>query len=263
MAKKLNFSKSELQRLSTKAGLRALLGSESPNFSETLAYLNYRSELRQFQVQLIHLQNWVVDQGERVLILFEGAEFAGKGSAIRSFMDHLNPRSTRLVALPKPSEAEEGQWYFQRYIMQLPKPGEIVFFDRSWYNRALVEPVNDFCTNKQYQQFMHDVIHFENMIVSDGIRLIKIYLSISKKEQAERIELVRANPLRRWELSKVDENAQWLWNKHKAYEKKMLKLTGTEISPWIVIDGNDKFAAQFACMEHVLKTIPYKMQAKE
>ncbi|NND34728.1 MAG: polyphosphate kinase 2, partial [Saprospiraceae bacterium] len=229
---------------------------------DTLEYINFREEIRRLQIELIHLQNWVVDQEERVLILFEGAEFAGKGTAIRAFMDHLNPRSTRLVALPKPKPSEEGQWYFQRYVMQLPKPGEMVFFDRSWYNRALVEPVNDFCTRKQYQQFMHDVLHFENMICNDGIRLIKIYLSISKTEQAHRIELVRANPLRRWELSNVDLNAQGLWDRHKVYEKKMLKLTNTNASPWVVVDGNDKFRAQLLCLEKVLKIIPYKRQKK-
>jgi len=253
----MSYTKSELQLLSSKVGLKQLLSSAVPNPQEALAFLKYRQSLKEKQTELIHLQNWVIENNKRVLILFEGGEFAGKGSAIRAFMDHLNPRSARLVALPKPTEADLGEWYFQRYIARLPHPGELVFFDRSWYNRALVEPVNGFCTKTQYDQFMHDVMHFESMLLNSGIILIKIYLRISKKEQADRIELVRKNPLRRWELTKVDEHAQSLWAKHKRYEKNLFKVTDTEQSPWVIIDGNDKYQAHLECMSRVLSVVPY------
>ncbi|NND07261.1 MAG: polyphosphate kinase 2 [Saprospiraceae bacterium] len=254
----MKYTKSELKMLSSKSGVKQLLSSSTPDTEEVLTFLKYRKELRIKQVELIHLQNWVVENNERVLILFEGGEFAGKGSAIRAFMDHLNPRSSRLVALPKPSEDDLVEWYFQRYVVRLPHPGELVFFDRSWYNRGLVEPVNGFCTKKQYQQFMHDVIHFENMLIDSGIILIKIYLQITKQEQADRIELVRKNPLRRWELTSVDENAQSLWNKYNRYEKNLFKLTSTKKSPWIVVDGNDKYQAHLDCMSEVLSVVPYQ-----
>ncbi len=191
----------------------------------------------------------------RLAVIFEGGEFAGKGAAIRSFMEHLNPRAARVVALPKPTEAEAGQWYFQRYVEQLPKPGEIVFYDRSWYNRALVEPVNGFCTKDEYKRFMKDVIHFEALIHNDGIVLVKFYLSITKTEQARRIQRVRNNPLRRWELSQVDEDAQRLWDKYQQYEKNMLEKTDTKDVPWTVVDSNDQRAANLACIRAVLAEV--------
>jgi polyphosphate kinase 2 (PPK2 family) len=178
MKDSMKLTKSDLQKLSSTRGLIYLLKNGSPDVQSAINRLRYNTELRSLQVDLIKLQNRIVDKGERLLVIFEGGEFAGKGSAIKAFVDFLNPRSARTVALPKPTKAEEGQWYFQRYVMQLPKPGEMVFFDRSWYNRAVVEPVNGFCTNNEYQRFMSEVNHFENMLSNDGISIIKIFLQI-------------------------------------------------------------------------------------
>jgi polyphosphate kinase 2 len=255
---KMKYSQTDLNRLSSKQGLSTLLSEDPPNIAGSLARLKYEESLQKLQVQLIHLQNWVLENDERILILFEGGEFAGKGSTIKAFMEHLNPRSNRLVALPKPSLLEEGQWYFQRYIIQLPKPGEIVLFDRSWYNRAVVEPVNGFCTKKQYQQFMNEVNYFEKMLYNDGIIIIKIYLEISKEEQAKRIEMVRENPLRRWELTPVDENAQALWNKYQSYTQKMFAKTHSRNLPWKLINSDDKYSARLIAIKHVLSRVPYR-----
>ncbi|MDH3649158.1 MAG: polyphosphate kinase 2 [Saprospiraceae bacterium] len=253
----MNYSKSDLQLLSGPRGLIHLLSDDPPDFQKALRSLRYVSKLRKLQVELIKMQNWIVENNERLLVIFEGGEFAGKGDAIRAFTEHLNPRTQRSVALPKPTPIEAGQWYFQRYVMQLPQPGEIVLFDRSWYNRALVEPVNDFCNKKDYDQFMSEVNHFESMIRNDGIILIKLYFSVSKEVQAERIERVRQNPLRRWELTKVDEDAQKLWNKYKRYEKAMFKHTDTKEVPWLIIDGNNPFKAHINAIQQVLDVVPY------
>ncbi len=254
----MDYTKEELKLINSRRGLLYLLSGSKPRVNDVLEKLKYDRDLRALQTQLIRVQQWVVDTDQKVLIIFEGAEFAGKGAAITTFAEHLNPRVTRIVALPKPNAVEEGQWYFQRYVMQLPRPGEITLFDRSWYNRALVEPVNDFCTEKEYHQFMNEVNHFERMICNDGILLLKNYLSISKKVQARRIEMIRKNPLRRWELSKVDENAQKLWSKYKEYEERMLSSTDSTIAPWKIIDANDQRAANIAVMQHALDSLPFK-----
>ena len=252
------FSKSDLTKLSSSRGLTYLLSMQIPDPAAVLKRMKYDSNLKKLQIELVKLQNWVVDHSERVMIIFEGGEFAGKGMAIKAFTEHLNPRSARVVALPKPNEIEAGQWYFQRYINQLPKPGEIVFFDRSWYNRAMVEPVNGFCTQKEYDQFMSEVNHFERMIHNDGIIIIKLFMSITKDIQARRIQMVKKNPLRRWELTKVDLNAQKLWDKYQSYEQAILKQTSTKKVPWKVIDGNDPEEAHLAAIKYVLTQIAYR-----
>ncbi len=249
------YTEADLQMLSSIRGLTYLMRSETIKAPKTLRKLRYSEALRKLQVKLIKLQNRIVDSDERVLILFEGGEFAGKGSAIRAFMDHLNPRSIRLVALPKPTLTEQKQWYFRRYIQLFPMPGEMVFFDRSWYNRAIVEPVNGFCTKKEYKNFMDVVNLFEQIMVNDGIKMIKIYLSVSKSEQFKRIEKVKKNPLRRWELTKVDLEAQKLWSSYEKYSREMLNKTNTEIAPWKIIDGNDKYTARLEAIRYVLKRL--------
>lgn len=254
----MTFSKSDLRKLSSNRGLNYLLSSDPPNPVAVLDRLKYDSQLKVLQIELVKLQNWVVDNNERILIIFEGGEFAGKGLTIKAFTEHMNPRSARVVALPKPNDIEAGQWYFQRYINRLPRPGEIVFFDRSWYNRAMVEPVNGFCTAKEYDQFMSEVNHFERMIHNDGIIIIKLFMSITKEVQASRIKMVQKNPLRRWELTKVDLHAQKLWDKYKTYEQAIFKQTNTKKVPWKVIDGNDPQAAHLAAIKYVLSKIPYK-----
>ena len=235
-----------------------MLSTNNSDFEMALRKVDYLSKLRELQIELIKLQNWVVEKNKRILIIFEGGEFSGKGSTINAMMQTLNPRSARLVALPKPTKIEKGQWYFQRYIMQLPKPGEMTFFDRSWYNRAVVEPVNGFCTKKQYKQFMNVVNHFESMIYNDGIIIRKIFLSIKKSEQKKRIAGIKNNLLRRWELSKVDLNAQTNWEKYKTYQQEMFKKTDTEAVPWKIVDSNDTYKSHIESIKYILSSIPRK-----
>jgi polyphosphate kinase 2 len=207
---------------------------------------------------LVKLQTWVIDENKKVVVLFQGRDAAGKGGAIRRITAHINPRHYRIVALPRPSEEERGQWYFQRYISRLPKPGEIVFFDRSWYNRAIVEPVNGFCTQEEYDIFMGQVNNFEKMLIESNTYLIKFYFSISKDEQARRFSDIKNSPLKRWKLTPVDERAQELWDKYTGYKERMFAETDTPFAPWKVIEANRKTEARIEAAEHILKTIPYE-----
>jgi polyphosphate kinase 2 len=206
---------------------------------------------------LVKLQRWVVEQNKRVAIIFEGRDAAGKGGNIRRFMEHLKPRSSRLVALNKPTEVEKGQWYFQRYIKELPNPGEIVFFDRSWYNRAVVEPVMGFCTQKQYKEFLVQVPEFEHMMYEDGVIIIKFWLSISKDEQLTRFEERKENPLKRWKFSPVDKQGQTLWDKYTHYKSEMFSKTHTSYSPWMMIKTNDKQVARLEAIRQVISQFDY------
>jgi len=231
---------------------------ENASISKTLRNVNFEDRLKKLQVELIHLQQWVVENNQKVVVLFEGRDAAGKGGAIRRITEHLNPREFRVVALPKPTEEEKGQWYFQRYINQLPQEGKMVFFDRSWYNRAVVEPVNGFCTQEEYDVFMNQVNEFERMIIESGIQLIKFYFSISKVEQAKRFREIKASPLKKWKFSTVDQKAQSLWNEYSKYKTLMFEKTNTQIAPWIIIKANRKTQARVESINHILKTIPYK-----
>ena len=186
------------------------------------------------------MQNWVINEGKKVVILFEGRDSAGKGGAIRRITAHINPRHYKIVALPKPTVEEEGQWYFQRYVNKLPKPGEIVFFDRSWYNRAGVEPVMDFCTQEEYEIFMRQVNNFEQMIIESNTYLIKFYFSISKEEQSRRFKEIKSSPLKKWKMTSVDEKAQELWDKYTKYKKRMFAKTNTKLCPWVIIKADKK-----------------------
>lgn len=252
------FSKSELKLLSSSKGLEYLLISDKPDFKEVLEQILYEQKLEQLQAELIKAQNWAIEQEERIIIIFEGREFAGKGDAIRACVDHLNPRSMKLVALQKPTPKQRGQWYFKRYVEQLPERGEMAFFDRSWYNRAVVEPVNGFCNPEEYERFMSEVNHFESMLIGDGIRLIKFYLSINQEEQRQRIEHVREDPLRRWELTPVDLRALDLWEEYTHYKNEMFRRTDGERNPWIRIKANDKRRAHLEIIGHILKRLPYQ-----
>lgn len=251
------FTEEEIIKLNSKKGLMAVLSKEPFNPERALRYVRYQERLEELQVELIRMQTWAINNNERIIILFEGRDAAGKGGAIRRITERINPRHMRIVALPKPSEEQQTQWYFQRYVEQLPKAGEIVLFDRSWYNRAVVEPVNGFCTDDEYRVFMKQVNGFEKMIMQSGIRLVKIYMSISKKEQAKRFEDIRNSPLKQWKMTSVDEQAQVLWDDYTSYKKKMFKKTNTELSPWKIIKANRKTEARIACLEHVLNSVPY------
>lgn len=251
------FTEEEIIKLNSKKGLMAVLSKEPFNPERALRYVRYEERLQELQVELIRMQTWAINNNERIIILFEGRDAAGKGGAIRRITERINPRHMRIVALPKPSEEQQTQWYFQRYVEQLPKAGEIVLFDRSWYNRAVVEPVNGFCSDEEYRVFMKQVNGFEKMILQSGIRLVKIYMSISKKEQAKRFDDIRNSPLKQWKMTPVDEQAQVLWDDYTFYKKKMFKKTNTELSPWKIIKANRKTEARIACLEHVLNSVPY------
>ncbi len=219
--------------------------------------LFYEEELKKLQIELVKLQQWVKKNNKRIAIIFEGRDAAGKGGNIRRFTEHLNPRSTRLVALTKPTDVERGQWYFRRYIRKLPNPGQMVFFDRSWYNRAVVEPVMGFCTETQYQNFMLQVPEFEHMLYEDGTTLIKLWFSISKDEQLRRFNARLKTPLKRWKFSPVDKEGQRLWDQYTHYKEQMFSKTHTSYSPWIIVRANDKKVARLECIRYVLSLFDY------
>ena len=247
----------ELSLLNSKIGLRTLFSGKKINLEKALETIGYEQRLSELQVELIKLQTWVIKNRKKVVILFEGRDAAGKGGAIRRITQHINPRHFKSVALDIPTQDEQNQWFFQRYVNHLPKPGEIVFFDRSWYNRAVVEPVNNFCTQHEYKVFMSSVNHFENMIIQSDTYLVKLYFSISKAEQADRFAEIEKSPLKHWKITPVDRKAQELWDEYTVYKKKMFEVTDTDIAPWKVIMANRKPHARLEAMEHILSNIPY------
>ncbi|GAB1309003.1 hypothetical protein KH5_16860 [Urechidicola sp. KH5] len=254
---KRELSEDQVERLNSKKGLVSLFSREQVNIGRTLRYLEYEKKLKKLQVELIRLQTWAIQNNERIIILFEGRDAAGKGGAIRRATERINPRHFRIVALPKPTQEERTQWYFQRYVSQFPKEGEIVFFDRSWYNRAVVEPVNGFCTQKEHEIFMSQVNDFERMIMESGTRLVKIYMSISKREQAKRFREIKANPLKQWKMTAVDERAQELWDDYTFYKDKMFENAENGGHKFKIIRANRKTSARINVIQHILKSIPY------
>ena len=259
---KRNLSEKEVRKLNSKQALVALLSKEPLNVERGLRYVNYQRKLKKLQVELIRLQTWAINNNERIIVVFEGRDAAGKGGAIRRITERINPRHMRIVALPKPSKDEKSQWYFQRYVEQFPKAGEIVLFDRSWYNRAVIEPVNNFCTSEEHKIFMNQVNDFERMILESGIHLVKIYMSISKKEQAKRFADIKSDPLKQWKMTKLDEKAQDLWDQYTEYKKAMFEKTDTELSPWKIIRANRKTEARVNVINHILQRIPYDKTLK-
>ena len=233
------------------------------NSSKILESLSYEKQLRNLQIELVKLQQWILNQNKRVAIIFEGRDAAGKGGNIRRFIEHMNPRSSRLVALNKPTNVERGQWYFQRYIKELPNPGEIVFFDRSWYNRAVVEPVMGFCNKQEYKEFLVQVPEFEHMLYEDGLVVIKFWLSITKDEQLKRFGSREDNPLKRWKFSPVDKKGQELWGDYTHYKNEMFSKTHTTYCPWIIIKTNNKKVARLEAMRHVLSRFDYDGKSDE
>ncbi|NNK87071.1 MAG: polyphosphate kinase 2 [Flavobacteriaceae bacterium] len=224
---------------------------------EILYSVQYEKELLGLQAELVDLQQWVANTKKRVCVIFEGRDAAGKGGSIRRFAQHLNPRSMRVVALNKPTEVEKGQWYFRRYIKELPNPGEIVFFDRSWYNRAVVEPVMGFCSKEQYDKFMVQVPEFEHMLYEDGVVIIKFWFSISKDEQERRFLSRLQNPLKRWKFSPVDKQGQKKWDDYTYYKEQMFGKTHTIFSPWIIVKTNNKKQARLESIRYVLSKFDY------
>ncbi len=218
---------------------------------------HYRSQLRALQIELLKVQYWAKAQGERIVVLFEGRDAAGKGGMIKRFMQHLNPRGARVVALAKPSDVERTQWYFQRYIQHLPTAGELVLFDRSWYNRAGVEHVMGFCTQTEYDRFMLQVPELERMLINSGIRLIKYWLEISQEVQKKRFEARRTDPLKHWKLSPIDIAAMDKWDEYTHAKEAMLAQTHRPFSPWNIVRSDDKKRARLNCMRHFLSQLPY------
>ncbi len=217
----------------------------------------YESHKRELQVELLKVQKWVKDTGQKVVILFEGRDAAGKGGTIKRFMEHLNPRGCRVVALEKPTETEKGQWYFQRYIKHLPTEGEIVLFDRSWYNRAGVERVMDFCEPNDYLEFMRQTPDLERMLVRSGIRLFKFWFSVTPEEQQARFQKRETDPLKQWKLSPIDKQAMQKWDDYTEAKEAMFFYTDTADAPWMVVKSNDKKRARLNCMHHFLASLPY------
>jgi len=253
----------DLKKLKSIKRLAKLIRRKNQTVELILNRLEYEDKLDNLQVELVKMQRWIQENNKRIVVLFEGRDAAGKGGAIRRFIEHLSPRGYKVVALPKPTEEEKGQWYFQRYIRELPNEGQIVFFDRSWYNRAVVEPVNGFCTDDEYERFMKQVTEFEHMLNESGIILIKLYFSIKKDEQAKRFKKRKTNPLKQWKLSPIDQKAQDLWDKYTLYKKKMFKGSHTIENPWIIIKANDKKNARLESIKYVLNSVPYDISNTE
>lgn len=223
----------------------------------------YEADLRLLQIELVKLQRHIIQSGKRLLVIFEGRDTAGKDGSIKSITEHLSPRDSRVVALNKPSPREEGEWYFQRYVAQLPTAGEFVLFNRSWYNRAGVEKVMGFCTDDQHKQFMNTVNDFESLLVGSEIQLIKYYLDISKEEQAKRLKDRATDLLKQWKISPIDQKAQKMWGAYSDARNDMLKKTSSDDAPWAVINANDKKLAHLNLIADLLTRVSYPDKDKK
>lgn len=252
------FTRDDLMQVKQRHDLIELAEEKGADLKKVLRNQRYEEELKLLQTELVNLQRWVAQKKLRVAVLFEGRDAAGKGGSIKRFVEHLNPRSMRVVALSKPTEVEQGQWYFRRYIKELPNPGEIVFFDRSWYNRAVVEPVMGFCSDAEYDRFMVQVPGFEHMLYEDGVILIKFWFSISKDEQKKRFKSRMKNPLKQWKFSPVDMKGQELWGRYTHFKEQMFSKTHTTFSPWIIVKTNNKREARLESIRYVLSKFPYQ-----
>jgi len=248
----------EFLGINSKEELKDLIHKKKIDISKIENTIAYELELRALQIELVKLQQWIVKTKKKVVIIFEGRDAAGKGGSIRRFVEHLNPRSMRVVALAKPTEKERGQWYFRRYVKELPQPGEIVFFDRSWYNRAVVEPVMGFCNTHQYNTFLMQVPEFEQMLYEEGVIIIKFWFSIDKEIQLARLESRKTDPLKIWKISPVDELGQELWDKYTHYKDEMFSKTHTMVSPWTIIKANNKKIARLESIKYVLSKFEYE-----
>ncbi len=254
----MEFTSEHLTKAKTRTDLKKIAKKNKIPISKTLKKLNYEAELRELQSELVSLQKWIAEKNMRVAVIFEGRDAAGKGGSIKRFNEHLNPRTARVVALNKPTNEEQGQWYFRRYIKVLPNPGEIVFFDRSWYNRAVVEPVMGFCSEEQYKKFIVQVPEYEHLLYEDNVKIIKFWFSISKEEQKKRFDSRLNNPLKRWKFSPVDMKGQGLWKEYTHYKEQMFSKTHTNFSPWIIVKTNSKKQARLESMRYVLSQFDYE-----
>jgi len=237
-------------------GRRAPLPKNYP-YKRRMRRSKYETQKQELQIEILKVQNWVKDTGQRILCIFEGRDAAGKGGTIRRFTEHLNPRGSRVVALEKPSVEERGQWYFQRYVQQLPTSGEIVFFDRSWYNRAGVEKVMEFCSPAEYMEFMRQVPEFERMLVRSGIVIFKYWFSVSRQEQLRRFNARQTDPLKQWKLSPIDIESLDRWDDYSEAKEAMFFYTHTADAKWTVVRSDDKKRARLDCMKDFLSQLPY------
>ncbi|MCW0485651.1 polyphosphate kinase 2 [Riemerella anatipestifer] len=253
--------KTDLEKMKTKEDLMKYLykhQDEDSKYAALIEKIEYEDELKLLQAELVNLQNWIKNTGKKVAIIFEGRDASGKGGTIKRFAEHLNPRAMRIVALNKPTDVERGQWYFRRYIKELPNSGEIVFFDRSWYNRAVVEPVMGFCTPEQYEEYMVQVPEFEHMLYESGTHIIKFWFSVSKDEQLFRFNSRLQNPLKKWKYSPVDEKGQELWDEFTKYKNQMFSRTHNAFSPWVVVKSDNKKRARLEAIRYVLSQFDYE-----
>ncbi|NND07262.1 MAG: polyphosphate kinase 2 [Saprospiraceae bacterium] len=254
---KFTFTNEQLEDIHSKQDLLKILHNHGVDLDAIRSKMQYEEDLQHLQIELLKLQNWILKHRKRVVVVFEGRDAAGKGGAIRRFKRYLNPRSTRLVALGKPTERERGQWYFRRHVKELPNPGEIVFFDRSWYNRAVVEPVMGFCTKEEYDEFMRQVPEFEHMLFENGVHIIKFWFSISRDEQERRFNSRKVDPLKQWKLSPVDLKAQGLWAEFTYFKEEMFSKTHTSFAPWIIVKANDKRESRLESIRYLLSRFEY------
>ena len=249
--------------VATHAELRDQLAAERKSRRKAVRKARQERDLKPFQVELLKLQRHLEDQHKRMIVLFEGRDAAGKGGTIRRVTRYMNEKHYRVVALGKPTEEQRTQWYFQRYVAQFPHGGEMVLFDRSWYNRAMVEPVFGFCTDDEYRNFMRGVVGFEKDLVRQGTILVKLYFSVTKAEQKRRFDRRRDDPLRQWKLSEIDVQAQDYWDEFTDMKYKMLKKTSTPIAPWTIIRSEDKHLARLNAMRVILNSVDYDGRADD
>jgi polyphosphate kinase 2 len=240
------------------AGNRVDTWRENYPYTERMQRREYEVQKRALQIELLKLQGWVKDTGQKLVVVFEGRDAAGKGGTIKRFTEHLNPRGARVVALDKPSEREQTQWYFQRYVQHLPAAGEIVLFDRSWYNRAGVERVMGYCSDEEYRVFMRQCPEFERMLVESGVVLVKFWFSVTRGEQRSRFIVRQIDPVRQWKLSPTDLASLDRWDAYTEAKEAMFAATDTEHAPWTVVKSNDKKRARLAALRHVLSRLPYE-----
>ena len=239
-----------------------LAQSKSENRSAVVRRRQEKS-LKPYQAELIRMQRYLEETKTRMIIVFEGRDAAGKGGTIRRVSRYMNEKRYRLVALGKPTEEQRHQWFFQRYVAQFPTGGEVVLFDRSWYNRAVVEPIFGFCSEQEYQNFMYGVVGFEKDLVRQGTILVKLYFSVTKDEQSRRFERRKTDPLRQWKLSEIDAQAQDRWDEFTRQKYEMIKRTHTSNAPWTIIRSNNKYRARINAMKTILNAVPYERMNKE
>ena len=252
-----------LALLQDAAAVRKLFSTSAYPYRQRMPRRAYEDKKESLQTELLKMQSWAKATGQKIVVLFEGRDAAGKGGTIKRFMEHLNPRGARVVALPKPSDVERGQWYFQRYIRELPTAGEIVLFDRSWYNRAGVERVMGFCSDGEHLEFLRQTPELERMLVNSGIRLFKYWFSIRREIQLSRFKSRQTDPLKQWKLSPIDLESLTRWNEYTKAKETMLFYTDTADAPWTVVKAQDKKRARIACMQHFLASLPYDNKSHE